>query len=73
MECNIPEVKVVENLDVTEKVKTSQENYEQGFWDGQESLTKPLHPLYYKKAYLWTPYERGYWFGRETAVVLGGE
>jgi hypothetical protein len=61
---------VIENLDVTEKVKTSGENWESGFWDGQASLTRPLLPFYSKKsAMYWTPYERGYWMGREMAAM----
>lgn len=69
MDCNIKQV-VTENLDVTNKLDEVEKNWEKGFWEGQESLAKPLPSfIHNKKALMWKPYERGYWFGREMALI----
>lgn len=61
---------VIENLTVNENVKEMEGNWEKGFWDGIESLGKPLPSFVTQKvALMWKPYERGYWLGREVALV----
>lgn len=44
--------------------------YERGFWEGIESLGKPIPGWWYDLPPVrWTPYERGFYLGYEVASV----
>lgn len=59
-----------ENAHVREIREHLAREYERGFWEGIESLGKPIPGYWYDKPPLkWTAYERGLYLGYEIASI----